>query len=530
MGSNVNIAYAILPALIDGQAAASPDRTFLFATDDDWELTFGELRQATRTVARCLRDDWGIAPGDHVGLLMPNGVDFVAVYFGIMSLGAVACPINTLLQDPEIDFILEHAAIDLVCASSEFADRLGREGGPGIRVCNDPRSLWDRPAAEGDGDMAPLPDVAPGAVAEIVYTSGSTGRPKGVMLSHANILADCTYIADWLGIGPADRSLCVLPLFHTNAQMQSLISALVAGASVVLPRRFSASEFWDLAARYQTTWCSAAPTVLYILVEALEASGKTAAPPNRMRLFLSGTSSLPPALLERFERAFGILIIEGYGLTETVCRVTYNPVPPADNFNPGREEGYRRFGSVGRAIGDSVIAIADDDGNKLPVDERGEVVLQGSVITHGYFNNPDATTAAFRDDWFLTGDIGYQDGDGYLYIVDRKKDLIIRGGQNIFPREVDEVLLQHPAVGEAAVIGVADEKYGEEVKAFVVAKDEAVDEQDILAFCGDRLAAYKCPKSVQFVDEMPKGPTGKLLRRRLSEIYETPITIVIEGS
>ena len=519
MGAGETMTFDNLSALIDARAAATPDRIFLIAPDDGRELTFGDLRRATRNVALRLRDDWGVRPGDNVGLLLANGVDFVVVYLGIMSLGAVACPINTLHQDPEIDFVLANAAINVICTEADFAARLGRDDGPRVRLCDDPRAMWD--VATTDDDEVALPTVAADAVAQIVHTSGSTGRPKGVMLSHCNVLADCRYIAEWLGLGPEDRSLCILPLFHTNAEMQSLISALVAGASVVVPRRFRASEFWTLAADTGATYCSAAPTIFYILLEAHDASAATAPPANRLRLFISGTSSLPVPLLTRFERTFGVLIVEGYGLTETVCRVTYNPMPPADVFDPGREEGYRRFGSVGRPVGDARIAIVDDDGRPLRPGERGEIVVRSSVVTQGYFNDVEATAEAFRDGWFLTGDIGYVDADGYLYVVDRKKDLIIRGGQNIYPREVDDVLLQHPQIGEAAVVGVADAKYGEDVKAFVVLADgAAVTAEEVMAFCRRRLAAYKCPKTVQFIDTMPKGPTGKLLRRRLAENYE----------
>ncbi len=514
--------FESLPALIELRAGATPDRLFLIAPDDDADLTYAELRRATRDVALRLRDEWGVDPGDNVGLLMVNGIDFVAVYFGIMALGAVACPINTALQEDEVDYILANSAIDVVCADPDSARLVRRARCPAKRVCDDPRSLWraHRPASR---DTAPPPRVSADSIAQIVHTSGSTGRPKGVMLSHRNILADCYYIVDWMGFGPGDRSLCILPLYHTNAEMHSVIAALVAGASVVVPRRFSASAFWTLAAETGATYCSAAPTVLYILLEAHRASGAAAPPAHGLRLFICGSSPLPTSLLEAFERAFGAVVIEGYGLTETVCRVAFNPVPPPEAFRPGREDGYRRFGSVGRAIGDSRIAVVDDDGRPVAPGARGEIVLKGGAVTRGYFNAPEATEAAFRDGWFLTGDIGYMDADGYLYIVDRKKDLIIRGGQNIYPREVDEVLLRHPQVGEAAVVGVGDAKYGEEVKAFVVPVEGATPtESEIIDFCRRRLAVYKCPKTVQFIETMPKGPTGKLLRRRLAETYRMP--------
>ena len=509
--------FESLPALIELRAGATPDRLFLIAPDDNADLTYAELRRATRDVALRLRDEWGVDPGDNVGLLMVNGLDFVVVYFGIMTLGAVACPINTALREDEVDYILANAAIDVVCADPDSARLVRRARCPAKRVCDDPRSLW-----RADRDAAPPPRVNADSIAQIVHTSGSTGRPKGVMLSHRNILADCYYIVDWMGFGPGDRSLCILPLYHTNAEMHSVIAALVAGASVVVPRRFSASAFWTLAAETGATYCSAAPTVLYILLEAHRASGAAAPPVHGLRLFICGSSPLPTSLLEAFERAFGAVVIEGYGLTETVCRVAFNPVPPPEAFRPGREDGYRRFGSVGRAIGDSRIAVVDDDGRPV-APEPGARSSSRAARHAGILQRPGGDGG--RVPGRMVPDRRHRLHGRRRIPVHRrsKEDLIIRGGQNIYPREVDEVLLRHPQVGEAAVVGVGDAKYGEEVKAFVVPVEGATPtESEIIDFCRRRLAVYKCPKTVQFIETMPKGPTGKLLRRRLAETYRPP--------
>ena len=509
--------------VIDRRGVADAQRPFLIAPDDGVNLNYGELRSAARAFAHRLQSTYAVGKGDHVGLFLPNGANFVVAYLGAMYLGAVACPVNTQLQDPEIEYIVARARIKLLCAPQEWTARLR-----GILV-KIPCHCIVVPAEElcaglqQDSNLpadAPAPALPPSNaddIAQIVHTSGSTGRPKGVMLTHRNLLLDSAYIVEWHRLSCDDRALCILPLFHTNAEVLSVLCSLYVGGSVVVPSQFHASQFWSLAKMHAVTWCSAAPTIFYILLRRREQAGSSEDTGHRLRFFISGTSALPVGLMRDFERAFGTIILEGYGLTETVCRVAFNPHPPAAQRRPGEDDGYRKLGSVGKPIGDAEIAIVDDADRPLAQGERGEIVLRGSVLMKGYFDNAAATDEAFKGGWFHTGDIGYLDAEGYLYIIDRKKDLIIRGGQNIYPREVDNVLVLHPAVAEAAVIGIADEKYGEEVKAYVVRKAGAsVSPEEIIGFCREHLAAYKCPKSVAFIDAIPKGPTGKLLRAQLA--------------
>ena len=509
--------------VIDRRGTADAQRPFLLAPDDGINLNYAGLKAATRAFADRLQSSHGIAHGDHVGLFLPNGANFVVAYLGAMYLGAIACPVNTQLQDPEIEYILASARIKLLCAPQEWTARLRRilEKIPGRCIVVAAEELCaGLPPDPGLPDAVPMPALPPSNgddLAQIVYTSGSTGRPKGVMLTHSNLLYDCAYIVDWHHMDRDDRALCILPLFHTNAEVLSVLCTLYAGGSVVVPRQFHASQFWPLAKQHVVTWCSAAPTIFYILLRRREQTGAAEDAGHRLRFFISGTSALPVDLMRDFERAFGAIILEGYGLTETVCRVAFNPHPPAAQRRPGEDDGYRKLGSVGKPIGDAKIRIVDDADRPLAQGERGEIVLRGSVLMQGYFNNDAETAKAFKGGWFHTGDIGYLDADGYLFIVDRKKDMIIRGGQNIYPREVDNVLVLHPAIAEAAVIGIADEKYGEEVKAYVVRREGAsVSPEEIIGFCREHLAAYKCPKSVAFIDAMPKGPTGKLLRAQLA--------------
>jgi len=291
-----------------------------------------------------------------------------------------------------------------------------------------------------------------------------------------------------------------------NAVSVTTMSALYAGGSTVVSPKFSASRFWQTISDYQITSFGSVATMLSMLLhtypEGIPAGLKT----DQLRFAMCGSAPVPAEVLKKFEETFHCLVIEGYGLSESTCRSTFNP-----------PDERRRPGSCGLPIGNEM-KVVDDDDQPVPDGELGEIVLRGPNILKAYYKNPDATATAFRNGWFHTGDIGYRDSEGFYYIVDRKSDMIIRGGENIYPREIDEVLYQHPAVGAAATIGIPDELYGEEVAAFVVLKPgEQADEDEIKQFCSDRLADYKCPKTVRIVDEIPKGPTGKLLKRELSQ-------------
>jgi long-chain acyl-CoA synthetase len=519
---------ATLRELMDRRALGDGPRPYLIAPDDGVQLSYAGLYAAVRGYAHELHSCWGVGKGDRVGIFLPNSADFVVAYLAIMYLGAIACPINTLLQDPEIEHIVDNAKASLLCVAAEWCERIQRlvkRNGCSSQIASVDNIVAGQKArrARLDAELE-LPELSGDEVALIVHTSGSTGRPKGVMLTHRNLLLDCEYISDRLRLNSDDRALCVLPLFHTNAEVLSILCPLYSSGSVVLPRQFHATQFWPLAHRHTVSWCSAAPTIFYILVKRSEHEEAPAHSGHQVRFFVSGTSALPVPLMRTFEQTFGVIILEGYGLTETVCRVAFNSRPPDELVRPGEEDGYRKFGSVGTPIGDAEIDIVDDDDRRLGAGELGEIVLRGSVVMKGYFNDDTATAEAFRHGRFRTGDIGYKDADGFLYIVDRKKDMIIRGGQNIYPREVDNVLALHPKIADAAVIGVPHEKYGEEIKAYVVRKDgEWVSAEEILAFCRQRLAAYKCPKSIQFIDAMPKGPTGKLLRAQLARFEREPV-------
>jgi long-chain acyl-CoA synthetase len=301
-----------------------------------------------------------------------------------------------------------------------------------------------------------------------------------------------------------------MPLFHMNAVSVTTMSALYAGGSTVVSPKFSGSKFWNIISDYQITSFGSVATMLSMLLNSYPDGVPEGLKTDQLRFAMCGSAPVPAEVMKRFEEIFECPVIEGYGLSESTCRSTFNP--PDDR---------RRAGSCGLPIGNDM-KVFDDDDNEVADGELGEIVLRGENILKGYFKNPEATERAFRNGWFHTGDIGYRDPEGFFFIVDRKSDMIIRGGENIYPREIDEVLYQHPAVAAAATIGIPDALYGEEVAAFIVLKDGSqVMAEDLIAHCQSELADYKCPKTVRIVKDIPKGPTGKLLKRELARLYSS---------
>jgi long-chain acyl-CoA synthetase len=339
----------------------------------------------------------------------------------------------------------------------------------------------------------------------IIYTSGTTGKPKGCLLTHGNLIANARQITEWLHFTENDRLLTIMPLFHMNAVSVTTLSALFAGGSTVVSPKFSASKFWNIISDYQITSFGSVATMLSMLLNAYPEGVPKGLKTDQLRFAMCGSAPVPAEVMKKFEETFNCPVIEGYGLSESTCRSTFNP-----------PDERRRPGSCGMPIGNEM-KVVDDDDNEIPDGELGEIALRGENILKGYFKNPEATERAFRGGWFHTGDVGYRDKDGFFYIVDRKTDMIIRGGENIYPREIDEVLYKHPAVAAAATIGVPDQLYGEEVAAFLVLKDGMrATEEELITHCKSELADYKCPKSIRIVKDIPKGPTGKLLKRELA--------------
>jgi long-chain acyl-CoA synthetase len=494
--------------LLERRAQATPGKHFLFSEADGRRYTYAEFDAAVNRAARLLAAHH-IKKGDAVSLLMPNSVEYIVAYFACFKLGAVAGPVNSLLKSEELTYVIANSEARALLVNSEFLSRVESIRGelPGLQhviVFDDEAEATAR-FAEND-----LPDASIDETDEaiIIYTSGTTGKPKGCLLTHGNVVANARQITEWLGFTERDCLLTVMPLFHMNAVSVTTMTPLYAGASTVISPKFSASRFWQIISDYKVTSFGSVATMLSMLLsnypDGVPAHFKT----DQLRFAMCGSAPVPAEVMKRFEETFNCLVIEGYGLSESTCRSSFNP-----------PDERRRPGSCGMAIGNEM-KVVDETDREVANGELGEIVLRGDNILKGYYKNPEATAQAFRNGWFHTGDIGYRDADGFFYIVDRKSDMIIRGGENIYPREIDEVLYKHPAISAAATIGVPDPLYGEEVAAFIVLKAGAqVSDAEIIAFCRSHLADYKCPKSIHFVTDIPKGPTGKLLKRELARQY-----------
>ena len=504
--------------LLEERAAARSGEVFLFSESDERQWTYAEFDAAVNRTANMLLEN-GISKGDVVSLLLPNSPEYIIAYFACWKIGALAGPVNSLLKSEEIEWVVGNSEAKLMLIGSEFvADR---------PLANDDRSDLCRQIpfdsvsiVDEFSDALDPVDLNSDDEAIIIYTSGTTGKPKGCLLTHGNLIANARQIAEWMGFTEADRLLTIMPLFHMNAVSVTTMTALYAGGSTVISPKFSASRFWDIIEKYRITSFGSVATMLSMLLNGPKSQvpgPKSDNPKSKiqnpksesLRFAMCGSAPVPTEVLKKFEETFGVLVIEGYGLSESTCRSTFNP-----------PDETRRPGSCGKPIGNEM-RVFDENDEEVPDGELGEIVLRGPNIFKAYFKNPDATAKAFANGWFRTGDIGYRDADGFFYIADRKSDMIIRGGENIYPREIDDLLFTHPAIASAAVIGVADDLYGEEVAAFVVVKDGSkLSADELIEFCKTHLADFKCPKSVHFVDDIPKGPTGKLLKRELARLYK----------
>ena len=489
-----------IPQLLQQRASAAPDKVFLLSEADGRQFTYREFEHAVGRAAGMLAAH-GVGKGDVVSLLLPNSVEYIIAYFACWQLGALAGPVNGHLKQQEIEYVVSNSESKLMLVNSEFLAKV-----EGSRV---PVKVFDNEREVSHGFHGQNTDnLTAEDEAIIIYTSGTTGKPKGCLLTHRNVIANARQISCWLGFTEQDRLLTIMPLFHMNAVSVTTMSALYAGGSTVVSPKFSASRFWQIISDYQITSFGSVATMLSMLLSTYPEGVPPGLKTDQLRFAMCGSAPVPAEILRRFEETFHCLVVEGYGLSESTCRSTFNP-----------PDQRRRPGSCGLPIGNEM-RVVDDDDRDVPEGELGEIVLRGENILKGYFKNEAATATAFRNGWFHTGDIGYRDADGFYYIVDRKSDMIIRGGENIYPREIDEVLYQHPQVAAAAVIGVPDELYGEEVAAVVVLKPGArISEQEVIEFCKAKLADYKCPKTVRFVAEIPKGPTGKLLKRELARMF-----------
>ena len=497
----------MIPELLKQRVSAAPDKPFLFSEADKRQFTYKEFEAAVTRTANMLAAN-GVQKGDVVSLLLPNSVEYVIAYFACWQRGALAGPINSLLKSQEIAYVISNSEAKALLVNSEFVPVVEsvQKDLPTLQaiIRFDDESEATR-GYSSDTEAATEVDLDHEAI--IIYTSGTTGKPKGCLLTHGNVIANARQITSWLSFTEKDRLLTIMPLFHMNAVSVTTMSALYAGGSTVVSPKFSASRFWQIISDYEITSFGSVATMLSMLLSTYPDGIPAGLKTDQLRFAMCGSAPVPAEVLRRFEDTFNCLVIEGYGLSESTCRSTFNP-----------PDQRRRPGSCGLPIGNEM-RVVDDEDREVPEGELGEIVLRGENILKGYYKNNAANDTAFRNGWFHTGDIGYRDKDGFFYIVDRKSDMIIRGGENIYPREIDEVLYQHPDVAAAAVVGVPDTLYGEEVAAVIVLKPGAkTSEQQLIDYCKGRLADFKCPKTVHFMEDIPKGPTGKLLKRELAKM------------
>jgi len=469
---------------------------------DDTEVSYGMLNEGSARLAALLKEK-GVSPGDRVGVMLPNVPYFPIAYYAVLRAGGTVVPMNVLLKPREVGFYLEDPGAKIVIAWGDFAEAAekGAEDAGAEVILVKPgefeKLLADQ---EPDHDLA---DRDPEDTAVILYTSGTTGKPKGAELTHANMFKNCTLAANELGqITEDDKLLGALPLFHSFGQTCTLNAGIANRAMISMIPRFDADKALEIIARDKITLFQGVPTMYNGMLAADTADS---ADTSTLRLCMSGGSAMPEEVMRKFEDKFGCKVLEGYGLSET---------SPVASFNHPDKEN--KAGSIGTPIEGVEMKVVDDDGNDIDQGEVGEIVIKGHNIMKGYWNREDATAEAIKDGWFYSGDMGKIDEDGYFFIVDRKKELIIRGGYNVYPREVEEVLYEHPAILEAAVVGIPDDAMGEEVGAAIVLKEgEDVSVDDVKAYVKEEVAAYKYPRQVWFLDELPKGPTGKILKREI---------------
>lgn len=464
-------------------------------------------RAASRVAHALVR--LGVQPGDRVVVMLPNCPQVMQSYGGILRVGAVIVPVIFLLGEAEVAHIVADSEARVVITSSDLVGKIEKQIGvlPNLRHVllvdgggqSGLRSFEEE--TDGESDRFEAVPRGDGDLAVILYTSGTTGTPKGVALSHANLESNARASASLFELDRERWSVGVLPLSHSYG-LTVMNAGHILGTRSALLRWFNPEEVLRTIQEFRAEAMSGVPTMFVYL---LNYPGASAYDTSTMRVWGSGAAPLPVEVVEPFERRFGGKLLEGYGLTEA------SPVVAAHRLS-----GVRKLGSVGQPIPGVTVSIRDDDDRALPVDEVGEVCVQGPNVMVGYYRNPEETAKTIRGGWLRTGDMGRLDADNFLYIVERKKDLIIRGGFNIYPRDVEEALYAFPGVAEAAVIGLPDTLMGEEVVAFVVLKPgQAATADEVAGFCQTRLAKYKCPKEIRFVDALPKSPVGKILRKEL---------------
>jgi len=499
----------VKPSTLLGLMASIPaDQTAILLPESNIRISYGNLREQITAVAQALAAH-GVRRGDRVGMALPNGLPTIVAFLAASEAGTSA-PLNPAYREEEFKFYLEDTNARVLLLPPTGAEDARRAAGSSVPALSVDMDASGRITVDGKtgGVSYAAPTIED--VALILHTSGSTGRPKRVPLTHANLSISAQNVAATYQLSSSDVSLCVMPLFHVHGLVASTLATLATGGTVVVPAKFSPLSFWRVARDAGATWYSAVPTIHQLLLARAEPGSK---PPGaeKLRFIRSCSAALPPQVMHDLEAAFGAPVLEAYGMTEAAHQMASNPLPPSA----------RKPGSVGQGTNVG-ISIRDENGNVLPSGARGEVCISGPNVVSGYENNPEANATAFFGEWFRTGDQGTLDEHGYLSLTGRLKEMINRGGEKISPREIDEVLLTHPAIAEAVAFGMSHQTWGEEVAAAVKLRDGAsAKEAEILAFCRERLADFKRPKQIFITEAIPRTATGKIQRRVVAQAFST---------
>jgi long-chain acyl-CoA synthetase len=495
-----------LGTYLERSVADYGEHPFLFFYDQT--LSYADFGARVDALAAGLTS-LGFKRGDFIHVWVLNSPETLVCYFAIQKIGAIAGPINGLWKADEVTYLLNDSGGRGLIVGPEYAPLLDdiRPRCPQleqvIELSDKPRPehhAWKAVISQG-GQSLSCP-AEPNDPAYIFYTSGTTGNPKGVLLSHRNVLADIESFQAAMALRQPYRILVFLPLFHVNAMMTAT-STLARGGAVILRKQFSAGEFWPVVEQYEANFFSAVPAVYNILLSAPDRASHER---SSLQFGICGAAPMPVETFRAFEETFNVPIVEGYGLTEGTCVSTLNPV-----------QGERKIGSIGLPCPGQEVLIVDDEGQEVPVGERGEIVIGGDVVMLGYHNRPEETAEALAGGRLHTGDVGYKDGDGYIFIVDRLKDLVIRGGENIYPKEIDYLLVEHPKIKDAACVGVPDDIQGEEVCAYVIVHEgQELTPEEIRQYCAEHLAKFKVPKYVKILDQdFPRNAVGKILKKEM---------------
>jgi len=499
-------------SLLTKQAEENPQKLFLiFPDENETEFTYMEFKKIVDNVSSFLLKS-GLKKNDKISLIFHNSPEFLVLYFACLSCGIIVVPINPDMSNIEIKFIIQDSNSKAVFFDKNLITKLNsiKNGLDNVTLI-EINSFTD-PIFQNNDTIEQL-EVSLYDIAVIIYTSGTTGKPKGVMLSHLNLLSDAMSISTWFKFNKKTRCLCILPLYHNNGQITTLLAPLYTGGSTIIVRgKISLYAFWFLIKKYEATWTSVMASILSILLSLPQERED-----NSLNAILCGGQKLSHNVQDQFENRFNVPIFEGFGLTETTSFSCINNYPAEK----------RKAGTIGKPLQTNEMRIVDENDNEVGINEEGEICIRGYNVSNGYLGNDEKNSHSFRNGWFHSGDFGLKDNDGYFYFYGRKDSLIIKGGENIYPSELENVLYQNSFIDECAVIGIPHKLLGEEICAFVKCKNSNIlSENEIKLFCKNKIAEYKQPKKIIIINNLtdleniPKGPTKKVLYRKLKQYYE----------